>query len=68
METQAAEARFERLHEKAQWHDGTFESWAAEQSLSHPYHFSHGTTIWAAEADLNLGGDFLGADSPPKSD
>lgn len=68
MEAQAAQATFERLHEKAPWHDGTFESWAAVPSSSHPYHFSHGTTIWAADTDLGHGGDFLSADSPSKSD
>ena len=68
METQAAQAAYERLHEKAPWHDGTFESWAKDASSSHPYHLSHGTTIWVAETDLCLGGDFLSADSPSKSD
>lgn len=59
METQAALARFERLHADAPWHDGTFESWAENPSLSHPYHFSHGVTVWVADTDLGLGGDFL---------
>ena len=63
METQAAQAAYERLHEKAQWHDGTFESWAENPSLKHPYHHSHGTKIWVAETDLGLGGDFLDAPS-----
>lgn len=54
-EAQAARALFERLHEDAPWHDGTFESWAKEPSEQYPYHFNHGTKIWVAETDLGLG-------------
>lgn len=70
METQAAQARFERLHKDAPWHDGTFESWAEKPSRTHPYHHSHGTTIWVADTDLGLGGDFLavGQVDAPQSD
>lgn len=62
-EEQAAQARFERLHEKAPWHDGTFESWRAKPDEAHPYHFLHGTTVWVAETDLGMGGDFLSSGS-----
>lgn len=33
--------------------------WAEERSDEFPYHYQHGTTIWVAETDLGLGGDFL---------
>lgn len=59
MQEQAARAKYERKHEKAPWHDGTFETWAAEPTKDTPYHFRHGTNIWVAETDLGLGGDFL---------
>lgn len=59
MEQAAAQARWQALHEDLPWHDGSFKSWAKERSRSHPYHFSHGTSVWVAETDLGLGGDFL---------
>lgn len=64
METAAAQARFDGLHEKRPWHDGTFTDWADKQTASHPYHFRHGTRVWAAETDLGLGGDFTTRENP----
>lgn len=58
MEAAAAQAQFDRLHEKRPWHDGTFTDWSAEPSADHPYHYSYGTRIWVAEVDLALGGKF----------
>lgn len=68
-ETQAAQAKFDQLHKKRPWHDGTMRRWAEERSDGFPYHYQHGTTIWVAETDLGLGGDFLsGAPSEPDAD
>lgn len=64
MQEQAANARFQRLHEARPWHDGTFTSWAEKPDEEHPYHFTHGTTVWVAETDHGYGGDFLTDESP----
>lgn len=68
MEAEAARERYRVLHEKRPWHDGTFTSWAEEQSPRHPYYFNHGVTIWAADEDLGNGGDFLSSGSAKQSD
>lgn len=52
MEKASAEFRYARLHEDAPYHDGTFTSWAKEQSTSHPLHYSAGVTIWVAQVDI----------------
>ena len=59
METRAAERRYEAIHEKTPYHDGTFTRWAAEASLTTPYHFNDGVTIWAAPVDLSPDDRFL---------
>lgn len=64
METAAAQAAFDRLHEKRPWHDGTLTDWAEKPSESHPYHFQHGTRIWVTETDLGLGGAFTTRENP----
>lgn len=64
METSAAQAQFERLHEKRPWHDGTFTDWAEKPSDSHPYHHRFGTRIWVTETDLELGGNFTTRENP----
>lgn len=58
METAAASRRYELLHEKYPYHDGTFTSWAeqplnADGELTHPYHFRDGVTIWVAPVDFS---------------
>lgn len=64
MHEQAAQARFQRLHEDRPWHDGTFSSWQEKPDADHPYHFTHGTTVWVADVDHGHGGDFLTDESP----
>lgn len=64
MATEAAQAQFARLHEKRPWHDGTFADWAEKPDADHPYHYAHGTRIWVAERDLNLGGAFTTRENP----
>ena len=59
MDLAAAERRYKTLHEKQPFHDGTFESWAKDPSLSHPYHFLDGVRIFVAETDLFPDDDFL---------
>lgn len=62
----AAEARFDRLHSKLPYHDGTRRNWAKDPSEDAPYHYKAGVTIWVAKADFKQGGDFLqqGGDEP----
>jgi hypothetical protein len=59
MEREAANARYARLHEKSQWHDGSFTRWAEEPSDSHPYRYDHGVTVGVSETDLYPDDDFL---------
>lgn len=59
MVTEAMQAKYARLHEKRPWHNGSFTDWAEEPSVEHPYHYTHGTTIWVSEQDLAVGGEFL---------
>jgi hypothetical protein len=61
LELISANAQYERLHKQLPYHDGTFKSWAAEPSRSHPYRFTDGVTIWVAPVDLDPEDDFLGA-------
>ena len=58
MERVAAARQYERLHEDAPWHDGTFTSWRKEPSASHPYRADDGVTIWVASVDLNPDDEF----------
>lgn len=51
MEREAADRAYEALHEKRPFHDGTFTSWVAEASRSHPYHFRDGVTVYVADED-----------------
>lgn len=66
METAAANAKYDRLHKDAPFHNGImgeggdFTSWSATQSDAHPYHFRDGVRIWVAETDHNPGDRFLG--------
>lgn len=68
MEQAAAQAKWERLHEKRPWHDGSFTHWAEKPSDSHPYHHSHGVTIWVADQDLSPDDDFLAPASLNRAD
>lgn len=53
MEREAAQAAVNALRgENAQWHDGTFTSWAKERSASHPYPAGEGESIAIADSDL----------------
>lgn len=62
MEAAAANWRYDELHEKEPFHDGSFESWAKDRSLEHPYHFRDGVSIWVAPVDLTPDGTFLSRD------
>lgn len=61
MEAAGAQARYEALHKDRPYHDGGFKNWASERSVSHPYHFRDGVTIWAASEDANPDDNFLGS-------
>jgi len=55
MERFAADAAYSALHTEeagAAYHDGTFTSWAAKRSASHPYSAMAGVTIGVADRDL----------------
>ncbi len=55
----AAERAAGFKHAALPYHDGNFSSWSEEADEAHPYHFSDGVTIFVADTDLGLGGDFL---------
>jgi len=59
MERAAADRRYRALHEDRPYHDGTFGHWSKEPSLSAPYRFDDGVTIWVASTDVNPDDDFL---------
>ena len=52
MEREAADAAYAALHEDLPFHDGTFTSWSAKRSTSHPYHFRSGVTFGVADRDV----------------
>lgn len=60
MDQAAAERKWNTLHEKAPWHDGTFEDWAPDRSDSHPFHMNDGVQIWVDKTDWNPDDHFLG--------
>lgn len=59
MQERAAQRRWEILHQEQPYHDGSFESWAKEPSLTHPFRFDDGVTIWVSKEDLSPDDDFL---------
>ena len=63
MELAAAEWRYDQLHEKRPFHDGTFGSWSEVRTHAHPYHFRDGVRIFVADSDLNPHDHFLGGAS-----
>lgn len=65
MEREAANAKYARLHEKAEWHDGTFKNWAAKPSAEFPYKYDWGVTIGVSETDLRPTDAFLTTASAP---
>lgn len=62
MERAAAERAFDKLHEDAPFHDGSFASWAKEWSEEYPYHAKDGMTVYVADTDVNPG-DLFTADA-----
>lgn len=58
MEKAGAQGLYDKLHEKAPFHDGTFKSWAKERSSRHPFHYNDGVTIIVTPEDLNPGDRF----------
>lgn len=65
MEADAARAFYDKRHERAKYHDGTFpadlKAWSSERTREHPYRYDEGVTIYAAPEDLNPDDDFLAA-------
>lgn len=59
MAREAAERRYDAVHEKEPFHDGTFSSWAKEPSGRHPFRHTDGVTIWIADRDLTPDDDFI---------
>lgn len=55
----AAQRRWESLHAKLPYHDGSGADWVKDASEDAPYHFADGATVWVAQADFGQGGDFL---------
>lgn len=52
MEAAAANRRYDQIHEKRPFHDGTFTQWAESASAAFPYHYRDGVNIWVAPVDL----------------
>ena len=67
-ERKAAERRFEQIHERLPYHDGTETSWAKEPSRDHPYRYDDGVHIWVADTDVNPDDDFLRSGGPAPDD
>jgi hypothetical protein len=59
MELAAAHARYAAVHEDRPFHDGSFKSWAAKRSSSHPYKYDEGVSIFLAETDVQPWDEFL---------
>lgn len=68
MEAAAVNERYDRLHKREPFHDGTFASWSATASSSHPYHYRAGVRVFVAEVDLNPDDDFLSGTPAPDDD
>lgn len=64
MQEKAAQRRWESLHHERPYHDGSFESWSKEPSLSHPFKYDDGVMIWVSKEDLSPADDFLEQKSP----
>lgn len=47
-----AEWMYEKLHEDAPFHDGSFAEWSKVRSERHPYHFKDGVTVGVADEDI----------------
>lgn len=58
MELAAANRAYDRVHEKAVFHDGTFTSWREKASKSHPYHYRDGITLSVGREDEHPDDDF----------
>lgn len=52
--------KYDRLHEKKPFHDGTETIWAEAYSKLTPFHYRDGVTIWVSRHDLTPDDDFLG--------
>lgn len=62
MELDAADRRYKAIHEKLQFHDGTFTDWVEKADRDHPYHFMAGVRLYVSETE-DTSEDFL---SPPR--
>lgn len=52
MERDAAVEAYQDLHKDQPWHNGTFTSWRAERSRSHPYPAGAGVSFGVADRDI----------------
>lgn len=64
MALERAKRRYERMHEKRPWHDGTFPKdpagWFEDyHATDHPFHFDDGVTIGVSQTDDHPDDDFL---------
>lgn len=51
----AAQRAYDRLHKDKPFHDGTFKTWAAEESELTPFHYMDGVRIYVSTEDRNPG-------------
>lgn len=68
MQQQMAQRRWDLLHEKAPYHDGTFTLWSDKPTPVCPFHYSDGVTIWVSPDDLTPDDDFLEQGLPDGGD
>lgn len=57
MSREAFTARWTKAHEKAPYHNGTFEHWSKTRDDGHPYHYLAGVSIRAVTEDPGV--DFM---------
>lgn len=60
---QAAQRRWDERHKDLPFHDGSYGRWQKDYRLGW-FHYAEGATVWVAQTDLGLGGDFLGLEKP----
>lgn len=57
---EATKRRYQMLHEKKPYHDGTFKRWVEDASLDYPFHAFDGVSFWLSPVDIPDDDDWLG--------
>lgn len=59
MSREAAGRAYDRKHEDAPFHDGTFRRWSRDYSRGTPFHYRDGVAVWVAGEDVNPDDQFI---------